>query len=60
MAAYVGRLASGEIIVSKLDGAPVRLTLAEAKHVLDELERAVWASVDAEVRKLSRSDFKAE
>jgi hypothetical protein len=60
MAAYVGRLASGEIVVSRVDGAALRLTLTEARHVLAELQRAVDAQIDAEVRKLSRADFKAE
>lgn len=58
MAAYVGRLPSGEIVVSTVEGASLRLTLADARHVLGELGRVVDAHLDAEVRKLSRSDFR--
>lgn len=60
MAAYVGRLPTGEIVIGRLGEAPIVLSLQEARHVHLNLAHTIEVEVDARVRDLRRSDFKAE
>lgn len=60
MAAYVGRLPNGDIVVGRIGREPIVLTLQEAQHVLRDLGPTIAVVVDAAVMKLTRADFKAE